>query len=262
MSEPRYGEGERGEFLISQSSLETYLRCGLRYIYDRQEPHPWATPRMLTGTGVAAAARADNRAKIEGRQRIPLRGLIDIAVSAYEEQGRETEVPGPRREFDAGKDRTRDATRVYGVDVSPLTEDVIAAEEEMRAAFGEGIVLVGRPDVITADGIGDLKTGRPWDAIRVKRSRQLTAYGILHLAVYRQIPSRVWIDSSTDYRGNWTHARIWGTRVPKDYEAFMYLVDRARQGIEKGVFLPAPEGAWWCSESWCPYWQMCKAVAP
>ena len=31
-------------------------------------------------------------------------------------------------------------------------------------------------------------------------------------------------------------------------------IKSVRNGIKKKVFLPAPEGSWYCSEKWCSFW--------
>ena len=35
-------------------------------------------------------------------------------------------------------------------------------------------------------------------------------------------------------------------------------IDWVKLGIENGIFLPAPEGSWYCSEKWCSYWNICE----
>lgn len=35
-------------------------------------------------------------------------------------------------------------------------------------------------------------------------------------------------------------------------------IQLAVECIAKGVFLPAPQGCWWCGERWCDYWDDCQ----
>ena len=261
MSAPQYPDLAPGVTRVTQSSAETYLRCGVRYVLERESRHRHATVRMLIGSGVAAAAHADNAQKLEVGEGLPLEDLVERAVDGYEQDREASEVPDSSVEQIAGVDATANAARVYGLHVSPIVHDVVAAEVPIVAQVDDGLELAGTPDVITDEGIGDLKVGRVWDDEDAHRSRQLGIYGILHLARTGAFPARAWIDNIHRLpKGQWGHRRIWTRRRREDYEAVLGIVQRVRRGIEAGVFLPAPEGSYWCSPTWCPFWAKCPAI--
>jgi hypothetical protein len=244
---------------ITQSKLETYLRCGIRWDFERQDPTRHATVRMLVGSGVAAGAAEDNHAKITRGSPASLGTIIDAAVAGYDLDASESEVPEPKSEISRGRDDAAAAARCFGVQVSPALPGVIAAEAPMLAVL-RGVELAGTPDVVTEEGIGDGKVGQPWTQARADRSRQLSGYGILHRIHLGRFPRRLWIDSISFSRGEWRWERLWTARAEEDYSAFLEAMTRAAGAMQAGIALPAPEGAFWCSKAWCPHWGRCPAV--
>lgn len=261
---PIYPPLEPGVFRLTQSDTETYLKCGIAYNLRREAKGRYATVRMMIGSGVAAGARDDNVARIAGSC-LPLPEIIERSVTAYEREAEASDVRDTKLEVAEGKDSTADAARTYALGVAPKMDGVLAAEEPVIARFEgvEGLELAGTPDVVTKDGIGDLKVGRPWDDGDADKSRQLTAYGLLHRAKLGAYPRRQWIDNVARHRGNWIARRIYTYRDESDYAAYLETMKRVRAGIEAGVFLPAPEKAWYCSTNWCPFWgRECPVTQP
>ncbi len=128
MAAPVYPPPPPGVTRITQSKLETYLRCGIRWDFERQDPTRHATVRMLVGSGVAAGAAEDNHAKITRGSPASLGTIIDAAVAGYDLDASESEVPEPKSEISRGRDDAAAAARCFGVQVSPALPGVIAAE--------------------------------------------------------------------------------------------------------------------------------------
>jgi len=253
MDDARYGPNS-----ISQSLIESYLKCGLRAKFQFIEQKRIINTRMATGTGVSRAAEADNRHKIDTGSGLRLPDLQEKAVTAYENEIVLSEVNETKHEIAVGKDRTAKASVAYGQYVSPAINGVRDTEGSITIDI-DGIIYAGTPDYITLDGVGDLKTGKPWRQDRADASRQLTAYGLLHRARYGEFPTRVWIDSVFENRGRWEAQRLWSSRTKTDYQGFVHILKAAFSAMQGGVFLPAPEAAWWCTPKWCPYYKMCPA---
>lgn len=256
-SEPRY-PGATDAFRISHSTLQTYLLCGVRWQLEQAERHRRATVAMAVGTAAAKAAEADNAYKIEFDAPVELAELVDIAVDAYDEETRESEVEASKLELDAGRDDAAGASRAYGEFLSPKVKPVIA-EEKIVAVIDTGIELAGTLDVAEADTVRDVKTGRAWTQARADRSRQLTGYSMLFEARFDRLPSRVAIDSLHKDRRGWQATTLWSRRTERDLLAFIETVRRAKAGMDAGVALPAPEGAWFCSKAYCAFWTRCTA---
>lgn len=267
MPAPKYPPPLEGIPRITNSILNVYLKCGLRWWIEKQQPDVrWATIPMMIGTGLGAGALADNLEKIDRGTAATITTITDAAVSAFAIEAGTSEIPEPKTDIAKGKDDTAEAARVYALQVSPQTPGVLEAERPLLAVL-RGIQLAGTPDVVTDQGIGDYKTGQPWTQARADASRQLTAYSILrrvnsprHNGSGTVQPRRVWIDSISRTSKGWTAQRWWSTRNNDDMEAFLQVMTRAAAGMRAGVALPAAEGSWFCSAKWCPHYRRCPAV--
>jgi hypothetical protein len=255
--EPRY-PSPTDAFRISHSTLQTYLLCGIRWQFEQAERHRHATVAMAIGTATAAAAKLDNGTKIDSGTPASLTDLVEVGVLTYENECAVSEIDASRFELWAGKDDAASASRVYGESVSPKVKPVLA-EEKVIAVIDDGIELAGTLDVAEADSVRDLKTGRAWTQDRADRSRQLTGYSMLFEARFDRLPSRVAIDSISKDRRGWKATTLWSRRSERDRLAFIETVRRAKAGMDAGVALPPPEGAWQCSAKWCAFWNVCTA---
>ena len=258
--EPRYPETDG--FQISNSSLETFLRCHNLHWLRQTIGRRVVTVPMAIGSAVAKAAMFDNMGKRGTHSPWSLPSLVDIAVNKYEEEVYNYEVQNAARfDIENSVDDVSNATIRYLQDISPQIKEPLLFEEAVLADLGDGLHLVGTPDCVEPGLVRDLKTGQPWDQRRVDRSRQFTAYDILYEAKYGKSPERIAVDSlSRPKKGGrlWGAKTIWSSRCERDRVAFVETARRARKAIEAGSDLPAPEGAWWCSESHCEMWNVCE----
>lgn len=259
-TEPRYGSESHAR--VSQSSVETYLRCGLRYLADREFPtgRGRSTIPMAIGSAVDAAANLDARATRDLDERPSIAAMVDCAVEAYDQAAPLATSPW---EIARGRDDAAAATRVYATRVAHLDTHVLSSQSVLAAKL-ENVELVGTPDRVTLEGIGDLKVGRSWTQAMVDRSRQLSAMSLLWARRGPEpetTPTRVWIDSIHRTPRGWSHERIYSVRTEAHRESYAFIAVEAVKAIRKNVFLPASEGAWWCSRDWCPHHSSCPAVS-
>lgn len=258
MSAPKYPPPAPGVFRITQSELEEYLKCGLRHAYSRQSPRRRATVAMTIGSAVSRAAAHDNRNKMERGFGLPLADIVEAGVNGYEDELKQTQVEGSLPELSAGKDEAADASRAYGLGISPLIQDVLGCEEPIIATIAPNFEIAGTPDVIDRAGLGDTKSGKEWSQIDVDHSRQLTLYSLLYFARYREFPPRVWIDNVYRSRNGWKARRIYSHRTPHHYAGIIEILKLAKAAIDAGIQLPPPEwGAWYCSPCYCPFFKTC-----
>lgn len=260
MTEPRY-PGATDAFRISNSSLQQLLRCGLFFLYAREDRHRSATPRMMIGTSVAAAAEHDNRAKIRQAPRPSLAELVDVGVARFERELSEVDVTASRLELDQAKDSAAEGSRAYGELLSPGIKDVLFAEEVVIAEIAPGLELCGTVDTIQDGVVRDTKTGRRWTKPLADATRQLSAYALLYEARLGKPPARVAIDSLYQARGRWHAETLWSRRSDRELSAFVETAERAKATIEAGTFLPAPDGSWYCSHDCCPFWRNNRCTA-
>lgn len=260
---PLYPPPAPGVTRLSQSLLELYLKCGLRYWFtlesERQHVRH-ATVRMIVGTAVAAAALEDNRSKARGGEGIRVADFPEVAAASYEREASECEIPDSKLEVARGKDDAVEAARTYALRVAHQVCDVVECEEPIVATVSDGFEVQGTPDLVTTEGLGELKVGKPWSQEEADRSRQLSLYGLLHRAKLGRFPRSVWVDSVFRTPKTWSATRLYTARDAGDYRSVLLVAQRAREGIEKGVALPAPERAWFCSATWCEFFRHCPAV--
>jgi hypothetical protein len=50
------------------------------------------------------------------------------------------------------------------------------------------------------------------------------------------------------------------TRTVSDFQVLLRRVEVAAKALQVGIFVPARETDWWCSEKWCGYYPECKYV--
>ena len=264
-TEPRYPGADPNFFRISNSSIEAFLRCGLYYWFLREGLEGGgrgrATIPMTIGTAISAAVQVACLRKKSGDPLPTLRGLVDVAVAAYDRVQEQSIVEAAHVEVDQGRDDAAGAARAWGELIMPTIGEVLWAEQPLIARFEEaGLELAGTPDLGEPDLVRDTKTGRPWNQRMADRSRQLTCYGLLYRAQVGTRPKRVAIDTIHRLRpGQWTAKTLWSSRDERDEAAYLEIAQRIHNAIQKGVAVPAPEGAWWCAEGWCQFWNRCTA---
>lgn len=261
-TEPRYPQGGDALPKYSASSIETYRKCPRRYFLDREIKHRRSTVRMSIGVATHVGAALSLRWKTRHGEEAPAEEVEGATAQAYDDETQYSEFFESRHEIDKGKDAAVAASGLYVRRVAPLIEKPIVVEKPIIARVAD-VLIVGRPDVIEPVGVGDLKTGRPWDQKRANRTGQLTQYGVLNKAHLGEYPRRLWIDSiwrrGEDQVWNWN--RFWTVRTDVDYAAWWEVIRSVHRGITAGVDSPAPEDAWWCSKKYCPHWTKCKVVA-
>lgn len=252
MRDPRYPEFPGRT--ISQSDIDTYLKCGALYFF-RREHTGRATVAATAGSAVAHAAHFDNMIKMEsgGWKRLKASEMVDLAVSRFEELCSTFEVAGDRND---GLERAQGAAIAYHRDISPGV-DPVAAEEKLSAKLSARFRLVGQPDAFEQLAVRDTKTGRRWSAVSVHESRQLTGYGFLFEEKYGRPPERYAIDTIFREGKEWRGETIWTKRLGDQRSRFLRTVNQVVKGIDAGLETPAPAGAWWCSKEWCPFWNQC-----
>lgn len=219
---------------------------------------------------------------------------METGVDIYErEDGTVTTTDGPKPEWALHEEDPGANKDLLAYDMVPRWHERILPTIEPEAveawgrveladpATGLDVVLRARLDVLPADGVitdlkhskfsfGGYNYGTPDDATA---SVQLSTQDV----IYRQLKGVPPVALGFDTLGlrestkpqqkagalpGLHVADILQPRVPARTEhqldKFYDLVTRVARGIQAGVFLPAPDGAWWCSEKWCQFWRVCK----
>ena len=182
---------DKATVIIRPSSLSMYADCprrGAARLFWREIKAAGFELRRsvrgigaIVGTAVHSAAAVVYTEKAKTGSAPAEHAAIDVAISALEKgiAGDPVEYDGPRGVTHNRADALAQAvrmTRVYVRRVVPLVHPILV-EERLEAKIGEGVVLVGTPDIVAREpnGVRDLKTG-----VRVgSHAPQVGAYSLL-----------------------------------------------------------------------------------
>lgn len=247
------------------SAIESYLSCGEAFRRRFIENDRLITTRMAVGTALSKAAEEDSRAKVEGPRVLTLSETVDLGLTKYDELRASTPFADPQN-FVLGEQQTRDSCRTFARDVSPNILEVLFYEHrwgmEIEVPARDGTIEVvhfeGTPDVVTAPGIGDYKTGRRWGADEAVRNRQLQFYSLLHLANLGRWPESLWIDNIFRHGKVFGHQRLYVPTGLEHTNACVQMLAAVKRGIDSQTFLPAAGFGWRCSPKYCSFYETCK----
>jgi hypothetical protein len=250
-----------------------YRRCGeqyrQRYVEGIKVPPAGS---MLMGGGVHSGAAARNLERMNHDTEMPRRDVIDFAVSAYDErlddEGIELRGDEATRGRNAvvGDYRDQTATLAGGFSelVAPQIMHPVAVEEKIELDVEKlGIKFVGILDVAQESNrvvmLEDLKCGSKLhgqDA--VDGSDQLTFYAMAWQQTRGRLPDAVGLRSLRDLARGPKQTLVIGHRTDDHIVKLLRIISTTVRAISAGSFVPAPPGAWWCSEKWCGYWNRCR----
>ena len=258
---------------LSPSAANMYRKCGesyrLRYIEGLRRPPGGA---LLVGGAVHAGAEYRNRRMMLSHVETSKRYIVDASVSAYDERLKKEDISLDGEEENKGRGQIvasyRDATATFAsgyVDhVAPAIKRPIAVEERIELVVPKlGITLLGILDVAHEDNgrvvLEDLKVGRKaWTVGDADLSDQLTWYAMAWKHTHGALPYSVGIRSLRTLSAGPTAMFRQSFRSNSHVDKLLATIETVLSGIRAGVFIPAAEGAWWCSRRWCGYWHDCR----
>jgi hypothetical protein len=91
-------------------------------------------------------------------------------------------------------------------------------------------------------------------------SNQLSAYALASQVLDGKLPDALKLDYLIDLKRGVKTMVMETKRNPEDATAYLNRVVNAIVSIRSGVFVPAPNTAWWCSAKWCGYHSICPHV--
>lgn len=250
---------------ISHSQLDMYSRCGMqywhRYIEGIKAPPSVA---MLVGSGTHEAIEADLAEKMATGQLLQDEAIPDIAADTVNRRwgaeppllNEEEALNGEKKTKGEAVDRAIALAVCHHRDLAPELNPV-AVEREWRVDVqGYPFELMGYIDVQEPESIRDTKTSKKSpDKNAASNSQQLTLY---HLAcrVLDKTDPVLYLDTLVSTKTPKVVTQT-TTRTSMDHQRLLDRIAVMHDAVMKGVFTPAPEDAWCCSERWCGYWKMC-----
>lgn len=242
-------------------------RCGeqyrRRYIEGEIIPPGIA---ILKGTSLHTAAEQNMRQKIETHQDLPVRDIVETAVESMKMNVTAGEYQLTPEEQSRGKtavlsEAIDDAAAMAEVHAEQQAPDYqpVMVEQAVKISLPGHRDLLGIIDLADDQGrVVDFKTSK-----RKKRqadaddSVQLTVYAASYHALANNAPALVRLDTVVSNKTRCERQVLDSQRTARDFTALAARINMAVHAIEKGVFLPAAPGSWWCATAWCGYSRDC-----
>ncbi|HOL73611.1 MAG TPA: PD-(D/E)XK nuclease family protein [Bryobacteraceae bacterium] len=259
------------KFQLHATGLESLARCGIaferRYILGERVP---PSARMLIGTAVDRAVRADMEHKKETGKLRPLDEIQDAArdtlvqewangvrlVDDDQEDGIETR--------DKALDTSVALAALHHSEAAPSIQPLHVARKWVLDVDGLPIQVAGEIDIQEPDCIRDTKTsGKSPVKTAADTSLQLTTYALAVRQIDGAIPPKVALDFCvrTPKRGETKLVVLNSTRTEQQLNPLMERIALMSRIIESGIFTPCEVGHWYCSPKYCGYYPTCKYAA-
>jgi hypothetical protein len=135
----------------------------------------------------------------------------------------------------------------------------------LNAAARDGFDFVGEQDVVekteTSLVIRDTKTSKKSPSSDIAdSSNQLSAYALASQVLDGKLPDALKLDYLIDLKKSTKTMTIESRRDEESTMAYLNRLVNGITSIRSGVFVPAPDQAWWCAEKWCSYHSICPHV--
>lgn len=246
-----------------QSTLKTFLMCGLRYEFEYVQKMKRPSGSAATiGTCVDTAVSFNQAQKVTSGVDLPLSDVLDVLSQEFEARRTETAWT-PEDDQGEAKDSAVAILKLHHEILAPKIRPA-TIQEKFVLETDAGYTLKGAIDIVEVNyRIRDTKTASRQKASSyiVERSFQPAMYdyavralhpGVEPAGFIFDIFTRPTVKCPAEYKP------VEGKVTTLDHEWLFQSIGSVHKAIQAGVALPAPEGSWHCSEKWCPYWSLCK----
>lgn len=254
------------------SGLNMLSRCGEQFRFRHIEGIK--TPpnvSLAIGSAVDESVTRNLTSKIDTGTLLDPAEVKDIARDALTRQWLDVEPNA--EDAEEGMESGRDAAVDASVSLAELHHKIAAptfAPTHVQRSWvldiqGLPIQLVGTIDIQEGlTSIRDTKTsGKSPNKSTAETSLQLTTYALAVRQHDGAAPEKVVLDYlvRTPKRHDTKLVQLESRRTDADFPHLLERVYQASRVLESGLFTPAPLDAWWCSRTWCGYWDRCKYAA-
>lgn len=252
---------------INQTIVNTWNMCPervrRRWLLGDIIP-PGIAPRI--GTGLHKGAEVNHLQKITSKKDERLDVIQDAARDAYIESCQNgvyfppEELPSAKKQLAHGIDETVNLAKTYLDNLAPKILPALVEEDIYLDLPEIEVPLRGTIDVFTEDKwLPDLKTAaRKWPQKRADLSLQATMYSKLIANKTGIWPNK--ISFEIFIKGKNQHQSLITYRQENDFNILVLRIRQMIEGIEAGLFPPAPVDSWWCSPKYCGYYYTCKWI--
>ena len=256
---------------FSASQLLTYEMCGelyrLRYMEGKKFPR---NDSLLRGSSVHRSRHQSLRWRLDEGELPQIEEVKDFSATFTRQVLEEGEiVTGEGQSVQALKDDVKDsAIRLAVCDRTELQPDIVpeAIERKMVLEITGLPRIIAYSDVDDAnDIVHDLKTGGRKSSFpkgTADSSEQLTLYTLV-LADSKSLlaPIGARLEKVRDLKTGPVAGVQETWRGNDHWQAILNRFATMMKAVEAGVFMPASEAHWKCSQAYCEAWHDCPYVA-
>lgn len=255
---------------LSASSIEMMAKCGeayrRRYVEGDKIPPNAA---MVSGSAFHKAAEHNMRQKMDSHENRPLNELISMASDYIADAVDHGDIVLDKDHATPGqfKDRAIIATTpLVTLHYNHQAPDYQPVEVEAPFRIELPAIshdVVGVVDIVSVTGeVTDFKTAKRRKPVNdADVSVQLSMYAASRANATKQVvPVKLDVAVAPTARNGATRQVIESIRTPSDLPILGRRIEVVAKTVEAGLFVPAPTGSWWCSESWCGYWHTCPYI--
>jgi hypothetical protein len=224
---------------------------------------------MMKGSALHKGAEVNMRQKLASGVDLPAVQIVEAAVAGFEGAihgsyalSDEEASRGAGIVLGEAKDAIVRMAQCHATEQAPEYQPVMV-EEKVRIVLPGPRDLLGIIDLAdTRDVVTDFKTAaRKKQESEADTSLQLSTYAAAFETKMGRPPAEVRLDVVVQTKkGNTSRQLLRSERGPADNIALANRINTVARLIESGIFIPAPVGAWNCSQKWCGYWRTCPYV--
>jgi len=252
---------------ISASQLTLYETCGeayrRRYIEGERIPPGMAAHK---GSGVHGGAQHNFTQKIESHEDLPLKDIIEVAITSFERRLDSDDVLLLPEEVETGKStiigRAKDSvSRMATV----LVEDVVHKYQPVLVEQKQKILLPSSSHDLVCildladdqDRVVDFKTGtKKKPKGMADESEQLTFQALTYKAHTGRMPKEIILECLID-KAKPENQTLTTTRNLQHIEGLVARITTMQAGLEAGIYIPTTADNWKCSPRWCGFFNTC-----
>lgn len=239
-----------------QSAINMFLKCPRQYMFRYMMGLRLQPKSALTvGRAFDISSGHNFTQKIETKTDLPVGDVLDAYSTAFDLEAPLTDWDGddPGKQKDLGAKLTKAFHELAAPKIQP-----VSVQETFRVETDAGYALGGTFDVTEANHvIRDQKTSKAeYAPDAVNTEIQPAVYSFAYKAKHGIQPEFAFdvVTKHKEPRYQEVKGQVTDTQTNQLFEA----VQMMHSQIQRGEFQYAPPGAWWCSKSWCGYWDKCK----
>lgn len=239
----------------SQSEINLFLKCGraweYRYVMGLKTPPKAA---LTLGKSVDKAVTANFIEKIKTGADLPMAAVLDAYSTAFESErlATEWEDEDPGEQKDMGVKLVKLHHEQAAPSIVPVT-----VQEEFVIETDAGYDLGGTFDVTDSAGrIRDTKTANKSYSGEELGGVQPLLYDFAYEAIHGKPATGFVFDVLVKNKAPKLQT-LEGKPTADDRAHLFDTISQMHKAIQAGVALPAPDGAWWCSQKWCGFANVC-----